>query len=119
MTALLAVEASEWNAWAIIALLISNAGAYYKLLKRENRTDRRENTELDAAKETTLVGSWRAWGKAMEKGRVEAEVAKHEAEQRERDLIKENGGLREQVRQLQDDLDDARRANGGATQGGR
>lgn len=98
MYGLLAVEPTEWNAWAIVALLVTNAATLYPLFKKERRTDGQQ----DAAREDTLVGQWRAWGKAMEKARNEAVRRQQEAEDRERKLIAEVSRLAECVRQTED-----------------
>lgn len=100
LNGLFAVEPGEWSAGAIIALLITNAAAIYQVVRKERRTD----TEQDAGRDDTLVGQWRAYGKAMEKGRVDAVKAQIEAESRERKLISEVSRLAECVRQKDEQL---------------
>lgn len=88
LNGLLAVEPTEWTAGAIIALLVTNAGTLYKLIKGERRAD----SEQEEGRDNNLVASWRAWGKTMEKGRVDAE-------KRERIMIAEASRLAEVARQ--------------------
>jgi hypothetical protein len=110
MYGLLAVEPTEWNAWAILALIVTNAGTLYKLIKSEKRTD----AEQDHGRDDTLVGQWRAWGKAMEKGRNDSVKRQLDAEDRERKLIAEVSRLAECVRQKEERIEELERDAGGA-----
>lgn len=105
LNGLFAVEPGEWTGWAVLALIVTNAGTLYKLIKGERRTD----SEQDAAREDTLAGQWRAWGKAMEVARNKAEVKRSEAEDRERKLIAEVSRLAECVRQKSDEIEELQR----------
>lgn len=105
LNGLFAAEATEWNGWAILALIVTNAGTLYQLIKKERRND----NDQDGGREDTLVAQWRAWGKAMEKGRLEAEKKRLDAEDRERKLIGEVARLAEQVRHGQNQIEDLER----------
>lgn len=106
LNGIFAVEPGEWSAGAIIALLITQAGTLYQLLKKERRSD----NEQDAGRDDTLVGQWRAWGKAMEKGRNDALKRQSDAEDRERKLIAEVSRLAECVRQRDEQLEEIERS---------
>lgn len=102
LNGLFAEAAGDWTPGAIVALIITQAGTLYQLFKKERRTD----TTQDAGREDSLVGMWRAWGKAMEKARNDAEKAKREAEDRERGLIAEVSRLAECVRQKDERIEE-------------
>lgn len=102
-------DATEWTGWAVIALLITNAGTLYQLVKRERRTD----NDQDHGRSDTLVGMWRAWGKDMQAGRIKAEKERREAEDRERLLIREVARLAEQVHQRDEKIDELEADAGG------
>jgi hypothetical protein len=102
MLAIFAVEPTEWTGWAIIALLITNFGSVYALVKKEKRTDGSQ----DAAREDSLAAQWRAWGKDMQAGRIKAEKRCIEVEDRERLLIAEVSRLKEQLHQRDDRIDE-------------
>lgn len=102
LNGLLAVDPGEWTGWAVVALIVTNAGTLYKLIKGERRAD----IEQDAGRDDTLVGQWRAWGKAMEQGRKEAVKRQQDAEARERTLIAEVSRLAECVRQKEERIEE-------------
>ena len=100
-----AVEPGEWTGWAVVALIVTNAGTLYKLIKGEWRAD----NDQDAGRDDTIVGQWRAWGKAMEKGRNDAVKRQGEAEARERLLIAEVSRLAQCVLQKDDEIEELQR----------
>lgn len=109
MIGLFAAEASqEWNAWAILALVVTNVGTLYKLIKNEKRTDNSQDHE----REDNLSAQWRAYAKSMEVGRNKAEAKRAEAEDRERKLIAEVSRLAECVRQKEDQIEELEREAG-------
>lgn len=98
-------EGQEWNAGAIVTLICTQAFTLYKLLKTEKRTDNDQET----ARDESLVGQWRAWGKAMEKGRNDAIKRQSDSEDRERKLIGEVSRLAECVRQKDSRIEELER----------
>lgn len=99
------MEPTQWTAGALVALLITNAGTLYKLIKSERRTDNSQG----AAREDNLAAQWRAYAKSMEVGRNRAEEKKLAAEDRERVLIAEVSRLAECVRQKEERIEELER----------